>query len=153
MARTMRAVLTGVAGAALLAACGGGDGGGGMQGGTPGFYIVINGSAFSPAELRVPAGATVTVVNRDGMPEIGRKMEEAIRPHFRVFYDDSGAVGRRYRRQDEIGTPYCFTVDSQTLQDQTVTVRERDSMKQERLALDSAVRYLADRLRGGLPAL
>jgi glycyl-tRNA synthetase len=90
--------------------------------------------------------AVFPLVNRDGMPEIGRKIEEAIRPHFRVFYDDSGAVGRRYRRQDEVGTPYCFTVDSQTLQDQTVTVRERDSMKQERLGIDTVVSYLADRL-------
>jgi glycyl-tRNA synthetase len=90
--------------------------------------------------------AIFPLVNRDGMPEIAKKIEGALRPHFRVFYDDSGAVGRRYRRQDEIGTPYCFTVDSQTLQDQTVTVRERDSMKQERLSADSILRYLRDEM-------
>lgn len=78
--------------------------------------------------------AIFPLVNRDGMPELARALEADLRPHFRVFYDDSGAVGRRYRRQDEIGTPYCITVDSQTLQDQTVTVRDRDSMVQERVA-------------------
>ncbi|RPH35210.1 glycine--tRNA ligase [bacterium] len=90
--------------------------------------------------------AVFPLVNRDGMPEIARNIELALRPHFRVFYDDSGAVGRRYRRQDEAGTPYCITVDSQTLQDQTVTVRERDSMKQERIASDALGRYLRERL-------
>jgi glycyl-tRNA synthetase len=90
--------------------------------------------------------AVFPLVNRDGMPEIARNIELALRPHFRVFYDDSGAVGRRYRRQDEAGTPYCITVDSQTLQDQTVTVRERDSMKQERVASDALARFLRDRL-------
>ena len=84
------------------------------------------------------------LVNRDGMPEIAKNIELAVRPHFRVFYDDSGAVGRRYRRQDEIGTPFCFTVDSQTLQDQTVTVRERDTMQQQRVSADRVVHYLKD---------
>ena len=71
---------------------------------------------------------------RDGMPEMAINIESDLRQHFRVFYDDSGAVGRRYRRQDEAGTPFCVTIDSQSLQDQTVTVRERDSMKQDRIA-------------------
>jgi glycyl-tRNA synthetase len=91
------------------------------------------------------------LVNRDGMPEIARKIEQDIRPSFRVFYDDSGAVGRRYRRQDEAGTPFCFTIDSQTLQDQTVTVRDRDSMKQERISADKILSYLQARLSRGLP--
>lgn len=90
--------------------------------------------------------AVFPLVNRDGMPEIGKKIEAAVRPHYRVFYDDSGAVGRRYRRQDEAGTPFCFTVDSQTLQDQSVTVRDRDSMKQERISIDSIIRYMCDKL-------
>jgi len=63
-----------------------------------------------------------------------------------VFYDDSGAVGRRYRRQDEIGTPYCVTVDSQSLQDQTVTVRDRDTMVQERVAIDQLTHYLLTKI-------
>ena len=90
--------------------------------------------------------AVFPLVNRDGMPEVARKIEAAIRPHFRVFYDDSGAVGRRYRRQDEAGTPYCITVDSQTLSDQTVTIRDRDSMLQERIGFDAIVRYLTDKI-------
>ena len=90
--------------------------------------------------------AIFPLVNRDGMPDIARKIEADLRPHFRVFYDESGAVGRRYRRQDEIGTPFCITVDSQTLTDQTVTVRERDSMRQERLAIPALLPYLRERL-------
>ena len=90
--------------------------------------------------------AIFPLVNRDGMPELARKIEEFLRPHFRVFYDDSGAVGRRYRRQDEVGTPFCVTVDSQTLQDQTVTVRDRDSMKQERISTERLREYFATKL-------
>lgn len=90
--------------------------------------------------------AIFPLVNRDGMPEQARKIEEDLRPHFRVFYDDSGAVGRRYRRQDEVGTPFCITVDSQTLQDQTVTVRDRDSMKQDRISMAQLRDYFAVKL-------
>jgi glycyl-tRNA synthetase len=80
------------------------------------------------------------------MPEVARKIEVDLRPHFRVFYDESGAVGRRYRRQDEAGTPYCVTVDSQTLQDQTVTIRDRDTMKQERIAIAAIRTYVSERI-------
>jgi glycyl-tRNA synthetase len=90
--------------------------------------------------------AVFPLVNRDGMPDIARKLETDLRQSFRVFYDDSGAVGRRYRRQDEVGTPYCLTVDSQTLQDHTITVRDRDSMLQERIAIDQAAAYLSEKL-------
>jgi glycyl-tRNA synthetase len=81
------------------------------------------------------------------MPGIAEKIEEELRPNMRVFYDDSGAVGRRYRRQDEVGTPYCITVDSETLQNQTVTVRDRDSMVQERVAIVGLLSYLIAKLR------
>jgi glycyl-tRNA synthetase len=90
--------------------------------------------------------AILPLVNRDGMDEIARNMTKDLQRHFRVFYDDSGAVGRRYRRQDEIGTPFCFTVDSQTLLDQTVTVRERDTMKQERIAIGAVKEYLFNKI-------
>ncbi len=83
------------------------------------------------------------LVKRDGMPEVARKIEEILRPHFHVFYDEKGAIGRRYRRQDEAGTPFCVTVDSETLEKNTVTLRHRDSMDQERLSIDS----LVDRIR------
>ncbi len=90
--------------------------------------------------------AILPLVNRDGMDDIARTMTKDLQKYFRVFYDDSGAIGRRYRRQDEIGTPFCFTVDSQTLVDQTVTVRERDSMKQERIAMDKVRDYMLERI-------
>jgi glycyl-tRNA synthetase len=90
--------------------------------------------------------AVFPLVNRDGMPELSAKIEADLRQHFRVFYDDSGAVGRRYRRQDEAGTPFCVTVDSESLTNQTVTVRERDSMKQERVAAANIKSYIAERL-------
>jgi len=77
--------------------------------------------------------AVFPLVKRDGMPEYAKKLEKDLRKSFMVFYDESGAVGRRYRRQDEAGTPFCITVDSQTLEDDTVTIRERDSMKQIRI--------------------
>jgi glycyl-tRNA synthetase len=91
--------------------------------------------------------AVLPLVNRDNMPEIARNIEKDLRPYFRVFYDDSGAIGRRYRRQDETGTPFCVTIDSQTLQDQTVTVRDRDTMKQERISSEKIYDYLTDKLK------
>ena len=90
--------------------------------------------------------AIFPLVNRDGMPEMARTLEDDLRKHFRAFYDDSGAVGRRYRRQDEAGTPFCVTIDSQSLQDQTVTIRERDSMKQDRVSAAQVRTYIAERL-------
>ncbi len=101
---------------------------------------------FHPRLAPIKA-AILPLVNRDGMQEIAHKIEDDLRTQFRVFYDDSGAIGRRYRRQDEVGTPFCVTVDSQTLQDDTVTVRERDSMKQERIAAGQALNYLVDKFR------
>lgn len=91
--------------------------------------------------------AIFPLVNRDGMPELARKVEEDLRPLYKAFYDDSGAVGRRYRRQDEIGTPFCVTIDSQTLEDQSVTIRERDSMQQRRIPIETIGDYLASQLR------
>jgi len=90
--------------------------------------------------------AILPLVNRDGMPEFARKIESDLRAHLRLFYDESGAVGRRYRRQDEIGTPYCVTVDSQTLQDQSVTVRDRDSMQQIRVGAAQLKEYFLTKL-------
>ena len=73
------------------------------------------------------------LVKRDGMPEVAMKIAGKLRRHMKVFYDESGSIGRRYRRQDEIGTPFGVTVDAQTLTDDTVTLRSRDDMKQVRL--------------------
>ncbi len=101
---------------------------------------------FHPAFAPIKA-AVFPLVNRDGMPEIAHAITEDLRKYFRVFYDDSGAVGRRYRRQDECGTPYCITVDSQTLEDNTVTVRDRDSMEQVRINKDNISSYILERIK------
>ena len=102
-----------------------------------------------PAIAPVKA-AILPLVNKDGMPEIAEKLEKDLRRSMKTFYDDSGAVGRRYRRQDEIGTPFGVTIDSDTLTDQTVTIRERDSMQQIRLPIDNVKGYLLERI--GFPS-
>lgn len=101
---------------------------------------------FHPKIAPIKA-AIFPLVNKDGMPEVAREIEKELRPYLRVFFDDKGAVGRRYRRQDEAGTPYCITVDTQTLEDGTVTVRERDSMEQIRISKDQLLSYLLKQLR------
>jgi len=85
--------------------------------------------------------------NADLSPK-AKDLAAQLRRNWNVDFDDAGAIGRRYRRQDEIGTPFCITVDFDTLEDQAVTVRERDSMAQERIALDQVEGYLAQRLLG-----
>ena len=100
---------------------------------------------LSPKIAPVKAGI-FPLVKRDGMPEVAMKITDDLKKHMMVFYDEAGAVGRRYRRQDEAGTPYCVTVDSQTLQDNTVTVRERDSMQQDRINMNNVLNYLRDRI-------
>jgi glycyl-tRNA synthetase len=90
--------------------------------------------------------AVLPLVNKDGMPEIADKLERDLRHDMKTYYDDSGAVGRRYRRQDEIGTPFCVTIDSDTLNDQTVTIRERDSMQQIRLPIEGVKDYVKERI-------
>jgi glycyl-tRNA synthetase len=83
--------------------------------------------------------------NADLSPK-ARDVAASVRQHWNADFDDASAIGRRYRRQDEIGTPYCVTVDFETLNDQAVTVRERDSMKQERIGIDGLIPYLSERL-------
>ena len=90
--------------------------------------------------------AVFPLVNRDGMPELARKVYADLQKCFKCFYDDKSAVGRRYRRMDEVGTPYCVTIDSQSLTDQTVTIRERDSMEQIRVAIDQLVNILREKI-------
>jgi glycyl-tRNA synthetase len=90
--------------------------------------------------------AIFPLVKKEGMPERATAICDELRKHWSVFYDEKGAVGRRYRRQDEAGTPFCMTVDGQTAEDQTVTVRERDSMQQQRIGVDQIKAFLSDRL-------
>lgn len=90
--------------------------------------------------------AVLPLSRKDELPEIAQNIAAELRKYWNVEYDDAGAVGRRYRRQDEIGTPFCVTVDFDSLEDQAVTVRERDTMTQERISRDNLVAYLRDRL-------
>ena len=91
--------------------------------------------------------AVLPLVKKDGMPEIARALYGTLRRHVAADYDEKDAVGRRYRRQDEIGTPFCLTVDSQTLADRTVTIRDRDTLAQTRIPLDDAPEVVLGRLR------
>ncbi|MFO0938116.1 MAG: glycine--tRNA ligase [Gemmataceae bacterium] len=79
--------------------------------------------------------AIFPLVNKDGMPEVALKLYRQLKAYYNVAYDDKGAVGRRYRRQDEIGTPYCITIDGDTLKDETVTIRDRDTLQQRRVKI------------------
>ena len=90
--------------------------------------------------------AVFPLVNRDGMPEIAEKIVETLRGEFAAFFDAGGSIGRRYRRQDEAGTPYGITIDSETLEDQSVTVRDRDTMKQERISIDQLQSYFRNKI-------
>ncbi|MDZ4851837.1 MAG: glycine--tRNA ligase [Pirellulaceae bacterium] len=90
--------------------------------------------------------AIFPLVKKDGMPEVAQEIYGALKKHMNVFYDEKGAVGRRYRRQDEAGTPYCLTVDGQTLQDRTVTLRDRDSLEQHRIKIDDVVEDIRTRV-------
>ena len=93
--------------------------------------------------------AVFPLVKKDGLPEIARKLADGLRAAaIPSFYDEAGAIGRRYRRQDETGTPFCITVDGQTTEDDTVTIRERDSMEQVRVSIDQVVAWLQERLEG-----
>jgi glycyl-tRNA synthetase len=90
--------------------------------------------------------AVFPLVNKDGLQETAHKIKKELQYHFKTFYDESGAVGRRYRRQDECGTPFCVTVDYDTLKDQTVTIRDRDSMKQERITIDKIRDFVLNKI-------
>jgi glycyl-tRNA synthetase len=100
---------------------------------------------FQPHLAPCTAGV-FPLVNKDGMPEAAQQITETLQRQFRVDYDSSGAIGRRYRRHDEIGTPFCITVDGETVSNNTVTVRHRDTMQQDRIATDTLAEYLTRRL-------
>jgi glycyl-tRNA synthetase len=102
---------------------------------------------FRPEVAPIKA-AILPLVNKDRMPEMATALFNDLRKQLACFYDDSGAIGRRYRRMDEVGTPFCLTVDGQSAEDGQVTVRHRDSMQQERVALTAVLGYLRERLNG-----
>ncbi len=107
---------------------------------------------FSPRIAPVKAGIFPLLKNKPELVEKAREIQAQLAPFMNVFYDEAGAIGRRYRRQDEIGTPYCVTVDFETLGESgdelkdTVTLRERDSMKQERIAIADLRSFLLDKM-------
>jgi glycyl-tRNA synthetase len=100
---------------------------------------------FHPAIAPTKTGV-FPLVKKDGMPELSHRIYEDLLQFFPAFYDDGGSIGRRYRRQDEAGTPFCVTVDGQSMEDQTVTVRDRDTLEQQRVSVDNLVTYLNERL-------
>mgnify|MGYP000864470212 FL=1 len=106
-----------------------------------------DGSNDSRTVLRIPAKlapiklAILPLLKKDGLPEIAKQLLDECKPHFKCYYEEKDAIGKRYRRQDAIGTPFCVTIDHQTKEDNMVTIRYRDTMQQERVAL-SDVRQL-----------
>ena len=102
---------------------------------------------FHPRLAPIKA-AVFPLVKKDGMPEVAKDVYLKLKKDFKVFYDEKGAVGRRYRRQDEAGTPYCITVDGQTLDDQTVTIRDRDTLEQVRVKIDEVSNIVKERIEG-----
>ncbi|HUT94410.1 MAG TPA: glycine--tRNA ligase [Thermoguttaceae bacterium] len=102
---------------------------------------------FHPRLAPIKA-AVFPLVRKEGMPEIAREIYTHLKPHLNVFYDEKASVGKRYRRQDEIGTPFCITVDGQTLQDDTVTLRNRDTLDQWRVKKEDCLAELHERLSG-----
>jgi glycyl-tRNA synthetase len=101
-----------------------------------------DGSTDSRVVMRIPVKvapvklAIFPLTKKDGLPELARDIMQACMPHFKCFYEEKDAIGKRYRRMDAIGTPFCVTVDHQTREDQTVTIRYRDSMQQERVHMN-----------------
>jgi len=103
--------------------------------------------------LRIPPvlapikAAVLPLVKKDGLPEKAREIMDQLKMDFMCQYDEKDAIGRRYRRQDAIGTPYCITIDHQTLTDGNVTIRERDSMKQDRIPVEQVTAIINERLK------
>jgi len=100
---------------------------------------------FHPRLAPIKA-AVFPLVRKDGMPAVAKEIYAQLKTKFNVFYDEKGAVGRRYRRQDEVGTPFCITVDGQTMTDGTVTIRDRDTLKQWRVKREECLEELSARL-------
>jgi glycyl-tRNA synthetase len=97
--------------------------------------------ALAPVKL-----AVLPLVKKDGQPEIARTIIDNLKFDFNCQYDEKDSIGKRYRRQDAIGTPYCITVDHQTEADNTVTIRYRDSMEQERIPIDRIREIVAEKV-------
>ena len=101
---------------------------------------------FHPTIAPIKA-AVFALTKKDGQPEFAKKLRDELRSRFTVDYDETGSIGKRYRRHDEIGTPFCITVDYQSVADATVTVRHRDTLAQDRIAASAVTAYLDERIR------
>lgn len=99
-----------------------------------------------PATLAPIKCAVAPLVNKDGLPEKAKEIQDELKFHFTTHIDAKDSIGKRYRREDAIGTPYCVTVDGQTLEDNTVTLRHRDTMDQERVPVDQLRSIIEDRV-------
>jgi glycyl-tRNA synthetase len=102
--------------------------------------------SIHPSLAPIKAGV-FPLVKKDGMPEMATRIARDLRERFPVFYDESGAIGRRYRRQDEVGTPFGITIDGESVANGTVTIRDRDTLQQERVSADRLGTILEERLR------
>ena len=102
---------------------------------------------FKPSIAPIKA-AVFPLTKKDGQPDMAHRILDDLRNAFTVDYDETGSIGKRYRRQDEVGTPFCITVDGQSTADQTVTVRDRDSLAQDRVDVSQLKGYLAAKLVG-----
>ncbi len=97
--------------------------------------------ALAPVKL-----AVLPLLKKDGLPEVARKIMDELKFDFNCQYEEKDTIGRRYRRQDAIGTPYCITIDHQTLKDNTVTIRNRDTMNQERVQISSLSKAIGEKV-------
>jgi glycyl-tRNA synthetase len=99
-----------------------------------------------PAALAPIKVAILPLTKKDGLPEKARTIQDKLKFVGRTFYEEKDTIGKRYRRMDAIGTPYCITIDHQTLEDNTVTLRDRDTMQQERISIDSLEKLIAEKV-------
>jgi glycyl-tRNA synthetase len=99
-----------------------------------------------PAPLAPVKLAVLPLVKKDGLPEVAQRIVDDLKFHFNCQYDEKDSIGKRYRRQDAIGTPYCVTVDHDTLNDNCVTLRNRDTMQQERVPIAELNNIIADKV-------
>ena len=99
-----------------------------------------------PAVLAPIKIAVLPLIKKDGLPEKAREIMDSLKMSYRCFYEEKDTIGRRYRRMDAIGTPYCVTIDHQTLTDNMVTIRDRDTMLQERVPIESIAEIVAKKI-------